>query len=132
MAQRIALYLYATSEFAEVYEPDHKKSFGITFTDPDALDTLVFLLNAQDTAEQLVKGNGQGFEELLNNTVDFYSVEEVIASDLDPTEMVPFTVAISYLAHENPRFGEFLDSLNFNHQHIENVCNNWVAGTYLM
>lgn len=126
----LSLYLYATATFAEVYEPDHKRVYHIDFTDPRAEDIVMFFVDGQDTAREIVQGNRQGYEIYLPSLYDHYNIADVLADDLDLHDSMPFTVSMSFFAHEHKDFGDFLDSLNFNHEHIDATCADAVLKTY--
>jgi hypothetical protein len=127
---RLSLYLYATETFAEVYEPNHKRVYHIDFNDSRAEEIITFLVDGQDEAQSIVAGSRLGYEIALTSLYDYYNIAEAIADDVDPHDSMPFTVSMSFFAHEHKDFGDFLDSLNFNHEHLDAVCADAVLKTY--
>lgn len=132
MTNRISLYLYASDTFAEVYSLDPKNAgaYRIQYSDPEAQEIIEFLVDGHDTATDIVAGNSVGYDIDLASVFDYYDLAECGQHDVDPHDAMPFTVCMSFFAHEHPEFGAFLDSLNFNHEHLDAVCTDAVLKTY--
>ena len=132
MTNRITLYLYASDTFAEVYSLDPKNAgiYRIQYSDPKAQEIIEYLVDGQDTAESIVAGNEVGYDIDLSSVFDYYDLTECERDNVDPHDVMPYTVCMSFFAHEHPEFGKFLDSLNFNHEHLDANCADWVGSVY--
>lgn len=125
MTKRLNLYLYASDTFAEVYDMDSGANLRIPYDSPLAQERIEFLIDGVDTADSIVKGNEVGLDLALTDFCDYYDLADCRAHDVDPHDAVPFTVFMSYMAHDWEEFGAFLERLDFNHEHIDIKCNDW-------
>jgi hypothetical protein len=132
MTNRITLYLYASDTFAEVYSLDTKNAgaYRVQYSDPKAQEMIEFLVDGHYTAENIIAGKEVGYDIDLTSVCDYYDLTECEFNDVDPHDVVPWTVFMSFFAHEHPEFGKFLDSLNFNHEHLDANCADWVGSVY--
>ena len=132
MTNRITLYLYASDTFADVYslDPNNAGTYRILYSDPKAQEMIEFLVDGHYTAENIIAGKEVGYDIDLTSVCDYYDLAECERDDVDAVDAMPFTVCMSFFAHEYPEFGEFLDSLNFNHEHINANCADWVGSVY--
>jgi hypothetical protein len=132
MTNRITLHLYASDTFAEVYSLDPKNAgtYRIQYSDPKAQEIIEYLVDGQYTAESIVAGNEVGYDIDLTSLNDYYDLADCARHDVDPHDAMPWTVCMSFFAHEHPEFGKYLDSLNFNHEHIDATCVDATLPTY--
>lgn len=129
---RLELYIYSSDTYAEVYAVANNigATFVIDFANPQAEDIIAFLVDGQDTARGIVSGNSIGYELRIASVYNYYNIAEAMADGADPHDEMPFTVSMSFFAHEHKDFGDFLDALNFNHEHLDAVCADAVLKTY--